>query len=56
MKRVMRLTDMPPIEGIAIGCMASEPRPVAQKTGKRPKMVVAVVIRDRKSTRLNSSH
>ena len=45
MKRVIRLTAMPPIEGMAIGCITSEPRPVAQKIGIRPKIVVAVVIR-----------
>ena len=42
---MIRLTDMPPTDGIAIGFMTSEPRPVAQKMGIRPKTVVAVVIR-----------
>src|SRR5262245_7129297 len=37
MNRVMRLTAMPPTDGIAIGCITSEPRPVAQKMGMRPK-------------------
>lgn len=33
------------MEGIAIGIMTSEPRPLAQKIGSRPMTVVAVVIR-----------
>ena len=39
------LTTMPPTDGMAIGCITSEPRPVAQKMGIRPKMVVEIVIR-----------
>ena len=35
---------MPPNEGIAMGSMISDPRPVLDNTGNRAKMVVAVVI------------
>ena len=45
MNSVIKLTAMPPRDGIAIGCITSEPRPVAQKIGIRPKMVVEIVIR-----------
>ena len=38
---------MPPIEGMAIGCITSEPRPSARKTGMRPITVVAVVNRSK---------
>ena len=38
-------TTMPPTDGMAIGCITSEPRPVAQKMGIRPKTVVEIVIR-----------
>jgi hypothetical protein len=36
---------IPPKEGIAIGTIISEPRPVEVKTGISARMVVAVVIR-----------
>ena len=42
---MMSWTDMPPRLGMAIGCMTSEPRPVARKTGMSPMTVVAVVMR-----------
>lgn len=45
MNSVIRLTAMPPTDGIAIGCITSDPRPVAQKMGMSPKTVVAIVIR-----------
>ena len=43
MKSVIRLTVIPPTDGIAIGCITSEPRPVAQKMGIRPKTVVGLM-------------
>jgi hypothetical protein len=34
-------TTMPPTDGMAIGCITSEPRPVAQKMGSRRHCQVA---------------
>lgn len=34
---------MPPTDGMAIGFITSEPRPVAQKMGIKPKMVMEIV-------------
>ncbi len=45
MNKVMRLTAIPPMMGMAIGCITSLPRPVDQKIGRRPNTAVAVVIR-----------
>jgi len=39
------LMVIPPKEGMAIGTMTSEPRPVEVSTGISARMVVAVVIR-----------
>ncbi len=39
------LKTMPPTDGMAIGFITSEPRPVAQKMGIKPKMVVEIVIK-----------
>ena len=36
---------MPPTDGMAIGCIMSEPRPLAQKMGSRPKTVLEIVIK-----------
>ena len=36
---------MPPKEGIAIGTIISDPRPVEVKTGSKARMVVALAIR-----------
>ena len=38
-------TNIPPKDGIAMGTMMSEPRPVDVMTGIRARMVVAEVIR-----------
>ena len=45
MKSVISEMAMPPTDGMAIGCITSEPRPSARNTGIRPMTVVAVVIR-----------
>ena len=41
---VTTATIIPPIEGIAMGTMTSEPRPVEVSTGINARVVVAVVI------------
>ncbi len=42
---------MPPKEGIAIGTITSEPRPVEVRTGSNANIVVAVVIRQARMRR-----
>ena len=46
---------MPPQEGIAIGTIISDPRPVEVKTGSKARMVVALVIKHGRIRRITPS-
>ena len=45
MNSVIRLTAIPPTDGIAIGRMMSDPRPLAQKVGMSPKKRLTGTVR-----------
>ena len=52
---VIRTISMPPKDGMAMGTMMSEPRPVEARTGTRARIVVVAVMRHGRTLRKPAS-